>query len=257
MTWLLGCGSMKSRWSLNRSRIRRRDPNLPSSHFSQRSQRRQIAERRAAREREREASRPFYQFINQVSKERDRIQDLSRVGELSAAASADINTKAYENVRNTWMKRGIWNKNWGLLPGMSWKHDERLEEESADSPAPVQANLLENGNYEATSTACTFRSSPSAGKHRRQVSVRTDTSRKRQSADSEAAGLVNGDVGSYSPPHKQRKRVLRSTARQTEQPSGRHPSPRDVHTQSAASTSIGPAHSSKDRTTPETRPPVI
>ncbi|CZR68413.1 uncharacterized protein PAC_18312 [Phialocephala subalpina] len=53
------------------------------------------------------------------------------------------------NVKNTWTKRGIWNRRWGILPGMSWKHEEPLEEEAADGPAPVPANPLVNGSQEA------------------------------------------------------------------------------------------------------------
>lgn len=56
--------------------------------------------------------------------------------------AANIKKKAYENVKNTWTKRGIWNGRWGILvlPGMSWEHEEPLEEEAADGPAVVLAN---------------------------------------------------------------------------------------------------------------------
>lgn len=105
--------------------------------------------RRVSLEREREASRPFYQFIFQVSKERERIQDESESGEVTsataaAAASPDINTRACENIQNTWVKRKIWNIKWGILPGMSWKHEEPEEEETTTDPAPVQGNPLSN-----------------------------------------------------------------------------------------------------------------
>jgi hypothetical protein len=53
---------------------------------------------------------------------------------------------AYENVKNTWTKREIWNRRWGILPGMSWKHEGPLGEESANGPA--QANSLGNGTHE-------------------------------------------------------------------------------------------------------------
>jgi hypothetical protein len=32
---------------------------------------------------------------------------------------------------------------------MSWKYEEPLEEEAADGPAPIPANPLVNGSYEA------------------------------------------------------------------------------------------------------------
>ena len=122
----------------------------------------QIAERRAAREREREASRPFYQFIYQVSNERKRIQDEMNppdapVQNESSTQGAtiptplDINTTAYERMKNTWMERGIWNRKWGVLRGMSWKHEQPLEEmlrEEMGDDTPVQANRLEADRHE-------------------------------------------------------------------------------------------------------------
>ena len=110
-------------------------------------EKRRIAERRVVRERECEASHPYHHFVYQISKERERIQDKSANGE--GAGAADINTTAYENVKNTWTKRGIWNKRWGILPGMSWKHEEPLEKEAADGPTSVPANSLVNGSHEA------------------------------------------------------------------------------------------------------------
>ncbi|PQE06807.1 hypothetical protein CJF30_00008722 [Rutstroemia sp. NJR-2017a BBW] len=60
-------------------------------------ERRQIAERRAIRKRNREALRPYYQFIYQISMECERTQDESANGE--GADAADINTRAYETSR--------------------------------------------------------------------------------------------------------------------------------------------------------------
>jgi hypothetical protein len=82
----------------------------------------------ALRKREHEASRPYHQFIYQMSKEREKIQERCEserpaIRELKLNDDR-INTKAYENVKNTWKKRKIWNKNWGLMPGMLWKHED-------------------------------------------------------------------------------------------------------------------------------------
>ncbi|SPQ19490.1 e44a693d-9297-4259-b985-234fd8e695d6 [Thermothielavioides terrestris] len=130
---------------------------------------------------DREASRPFYQFMYQVSKERERIeeelnppkaptpprfgftkplfgwppplldretgaQETRPAPESSAKQGAtatippDINTTAYERVKSVWIKRKIWNTKWGVLPGMSWKHEQPLEEflreELGDDPVP-------------------------------------------------------------------------------------------------------------------------
>ena len=40
----------------------------------------------------------------------------------------DINTTAYERLKSAWTRRGIWNNKWGVLPAMSWKHEEPFEE---------------------------------------------------------------------------------------------------------------------------------
>ena len=112
-------------------------------------QKRQVAERRAKLERDREASRPFHQFIYQVSKEREQIQDKMGNRIAMATIAADINTTAYETIRNKWIKRSIWNKSWGTLPGMSWRHEEPIEQ-AINSSASVQANLPENSSQEAS-----------------------------------------------------------------------------------------------------------
>jgi hypothetical protein len=132
-----------------------KQPQLKSRRPKSDDEKRRIAERRVAREREREASRLYHQFVYQISKERERIQAESRAGDAdinttflaTPSSAADINTTAYENVKNTWTKRGIWNGRWGILPGMSWKHEEPLEEEAADGAAPVPTNSLVNGSH--------------------------------------------------------------------------------------------------------------
>lgn len=108
-------------------------------------------------QRQREASRPYFQFIAQLSHERDRIEALARsrppkhplnrtcygashmrllqeealqwpLKEPVMSTPHDINTTAYERLKSAWTKRGIWNNKWGVLPGMSWKHEEPFEE---------------------------------------------------------------------------------------------------------------------------------
>ncbi|TAQ85250.1 hypothetical protein B7494_g6436 [Chlorociboria aeruginascens] len=122
---------------------------------------RQIAKRLAVRERQREASRPYYQFLYQVSylryKSLVRYREEPRLGwgqrgrheipdneidVMQGPYTADINTGAYEEVKRTWIHRGIWNEKWGILPGMTWKHEDPLEDEAAGGPAPVLENLL-------------------------------------------------------------------------------------------------------------------
>ena len=61
----------------------------------------------------------------------------------------DINTTAYKRVKSAWTKRRIWNTKWGVLPGMSWKHEqpfeETLREELGDDPRSEGAGRV-NGN---------------------------------------------------------------------------------------------------------------
>jgi hypothetical protein len=65
-----------------------------------------IAERLIVRKREREASRPFYQFFYQISRKRERIKDESRSeeGAVAVAVAAHINTTAYNIVKSKWIK---------------------------------------------------------------------------------------------------------------------------------------------------------
>lgn len=223
-----------------------------------------IAEQRARQKREREASRPFYQFIYQVSKERERFQDESGTGE--DTYSTDINTKAYNNVKNTWIRRRIWNKNWGILPGMSWKHEEPLEEEAADSSAPVQANTHRSGSYEVEEAAI----KTTNGTPFRYISghVVTDlsasgifmsnhcqwpsaiyASQQNPPADIDSLELENGD-SENSPsdpnlaPQRQDRRTSRPTAGEARS-SKRKPSLKDGQTQAVESTCLKPVHTPK------------
>jgi hypothetical protein len=208
-------------------------------------EKRRIAERRVVREREREASRPYHQFVYQISKERERIQE-SANGE--GADTADINTRAYENVKNTWTKRGIWNKRWGVLPGMSWKHEQPFEEmvreEMGDDPVP--ANPLVNGSHDAPAIRIFGSPSPVQSNHR-QVSDALNSSQQGPPADIASAGLENGDVerspsSPNSPPPSSGKRVLRPTTGQALLLSKRKASHKDGQPTNA---SLGPVRSSK------------
>ncbi len=99
-------------------------------------------EEREKLEHDREASRPIHQFYWQLSKERDRIHGEISVGQAAASADLDINTKAYENVKKIWLERRIWDTKWGLLPGMTWKHERPLERTVRADPvtAPAQSD---------------------------------------------------------------------------------------------------------------------
>ncbi|KAK4107120.1 hypothetical protein N656DRAFT_785680 [Canariomyces notabilis] len=150
---------------------------LPTGLFGAEVQRKQPAKSGAevlGERRDREASRPYYQFIYLVSEQRKYIQEemnrprppgqnpiTQRVvgldhfhlqmevherwrregppeNEPAISTPPNINTTAYERVKSAWIKRGIWNTKWGVLPGMSWKHErpfeDMLQEELGDDP---------------------------------------------------------------------------------------------------------------------------
>lgn len=52
----------------------------------------------------------------------------------------DINSRAYETVKRIWMRRGIWNRKWGMMLGTSWKHEEPFKME--DGEMPVSSEVI-------------------------------------------------------------------------------------------------------------------
>ena len=129
------------------------------------------------------------------------------------------------------------------------EHEEPLEEEVADGPAPVPANPLVNGSREA-GEAFAIRifgfPSPVESNHR-QASGALNSSQQGPSADIDSTGLENGNAerspsALNSPRLKTGKRVLRPTTGQASRPSKRNPFHKDGQ---PASASLGPVHSSK------------
>ena len=210
-------------------------------------EKRRVVERRDILEREREASRPYHQFFYQVSRERERIQEESENGE--GADAANVNTRAYENVKNTWTKRGIWKGGWGILPGMSWKHEEPLEEEAADGPAPVSANPLVNGTHKAGKAhpIHIFGSPSPVESDHRHASGALNSSQQGSPTNIDSAGLEDGDaerssstLNSLSP--SSGKRALRPTVGLASPPSKRKVSRQGGQPANAA---LGSVHVSK------------
>lgn len=74
-------------------------------------------------ERDREASRPFHQFLWQLARQRDLMTGKPTIRTAASVASIDINTMAYEAVKGLWDRMGIWDTEWGVMPGMSWMHE--------------------------------------------------------------------------------------------------------------------------------------
>ncbi|EPE34329.1 hypothetical protein GLAREA_10023 [Glarea lozoyensis ATCC 20868] len=74
---------------------------------------------------QREASRPYHQFLYQMSKAQERSSQNPPDDKVVAYSASDyeVNTRAYNLVKASWMRQGIWCHRWGILPGMSWKHE--------------------------------------------------------------------------------------------------------------------------------------
>jgi hypothetical protein len=132
---------------------------------------------------------------------------------------------------------------------MSWKHEEPLEDEAPDGPAPVPANPLVNGSHEAGEVpAISIFGSPSpVESNHRHVSDALNSSQQGPPADIDSAGSENGNAErssstSNSPPPSLGKRVLRPTTGQALLPSKRKASHKVGQPTNA---SLGPVHSSK------------
>lgn len=82
-----------------------------------------IEETRIIDARARDASRPCYQFVYQVGKEREWII----MGLSNKSEDHDLDTAAYQNVRHRWINEGIWDISWSYLPGLSWRHEKPLK----------------------------------------------------------------------------------------------------------------------------------
>ncbi|KAJ6041578.1 uncharacterized protein N7446_010539 [Penicillium canescens] len=114
----------------------------------------QRVERRARQKNKNEASRPFHQFIYQISEEREQLQSGSPDDTVLVSAPLDINTNAYNNVKRTWVKRGIWNEKWGILPGMLWKHEGPLQPDT--DLGLSQTKITENGTSNLNTVPSVF-----------------------------------------------------------------------------------------------------
>ncbi|KAF2793599.1 hypothetical protein K505DRAFT_325359 [Melanomma pulvis-pyrius CBS 109.77] len=72
------------------------------------------------------ASRPYNQFLFQVSKESEWITD--QLQYKRPTGMIDIDNMAYTSIKSNWLEDDIWNPEWGELPGMTWMHEDLLEE---------------------------------------------------------------------------------------------------------------------------------
>ncbi|KAI0157980.1 hypothetical protein GGR52DRAFT_586762 [Hypoxylon sp. FL1284] len=77
---------------------------------------------------ERQASRPLHQFFYQVTLASEQIQHELRMKGVSNYAPGNINSRAYRRVKETWVRRGIWDAKWIILPGKVWKHERPIQD---------------------------------------------------------------------------------------------------------------------------------
>ena len=69
----------------------------------------------------RQWSRPCYQFVHQFCEERQWIK--MGLSKHDQDQHASIDTRAYKNLKSRWTRDGIWDDDWTLVPGVSWKHE--------------------------------------------------------------------------------------------------------------------------------------
>ncbi|KAK3366909.1 hypothetical protein B0T24DRAFT_596791 [Lasiosphaeria ovina] len=96
-------------------------------------------ERRRRRvERHRNASRPLPQFICQVEPACDGLAAKHQQANAPAAVRAppDLGSAAYDEVKERWIKWGIWNNSWGTLPARTWLHEHPFEDLLRDELPP-------------------------------------------------------------------------------------------------------------------------
>lgn len=122
-----------------------------------------------------EPSRPYPQFLYQISKEREWIKD--EMGFNAPDISIDLDAMAYQSVRENWVEDGVWHPKWGEIPGSSWLHEEPGAREVLAAPATPD-NSLENltdtveDTQEGHSTQ--FPASPAPALHSGALSGRID-----------------------------------------------------------------------------------
>ena len=69
----------------------------------------------------RQSSRPCYQFLYQLCKEREWIKmGLSMEDQ---DQNANLDSRAYKNLKSRWIRDGVWDDDWTSIPGTSWRHE--------------------------------------------------------------------------------------------------------------------------------------
>ncbi|KAJ4225609.1 hypothetical protein NW759_005301 [Fusarium solani] len=81
------------------------------------------------RTRNSEGSRPYRQFLYQIVKEREWIKDEMDFKIQFRPYNVDLDSMAYETVKNNWIRDRIWKPEWNELPGSTWAHEDPLQEQ--------------------------------------------------------------------------------------------------------------------------------
>ena len=72
-----------------------------------------------------QSSRPCYQFAHQFCDERQWIKlGLSKHDQ---DQHANLDTRAYNDLKSRWIRDGIWDDDWTLIPGVWWKHERPMK----------------------------------------------------------------------------------------------------------------------------------
>ncbi|KAI8685593.1 hypothetical protein NCS55_00232200 [Fusarium keratoplasticum] len=76
-----------------------------------------------------EGSRPYRQFLYQIVKEREWIKDEMNFQIQFRPYNVNLDSMAYETVKNNWIEDRIWKPEWNELPGSTWAHEDPLQEQ--------------------------------------------------------------------------------------------------------------------------------
>lgn len=210
------------------------------------SRRSESVDKRILREYKREASRPLNQFIHQISKRRKWIEQQARPENEASVSAADINTRAYEDVKETWHERGIWNLRWGILPGMSWKHEEPLDEEHDPMTGSVKVMNTWTGEFETEPSMQepVFGPMPTPTPYHSRP-YRPGVVIIERVGSSFAMNSTPTDHGNGERISSASEETLCQITDQALRPNKRKSSLEDGHTQPVASVLVGPIHSSE------------
>ena len=208
------------------------------------SRRSKSVDKRVLREYKREASRPLNQFIHQISKRRKWIEEQARLENEASVSAADINTRAYEDVKKTWREAGIWNLRWGILPGMSWKHEEPLDEEQDPVSRTVKVMDTYTGEFQAEPSMQEPAFGPMPTPYHSRP-YRPGVVIIERVGSSFAMNSTTTDNGNGERTSSASEETLCQITDQALRPNKRKSSLEDGHTQPVASVLVGPIHSSE------------